>query len=204
MRTVTLIVSLFVTCLLNAAENNEMPNTLLSATQALSILSLETNNNLNGNFLQKKYFKILKKPFISSGKFSSVDQKFTWRTLTPVQSAIIFRENKLYIENANGELSEQDEAQDIGHILQQLLSGQFESLSDHFLITRTAGIESEHCLMLIPKDKTFAQVFKQIALCGQGQIDKITLFDPQTNYTVITLSYTDANDQSNAERHYSH
>ena len=206
MRIIALMASfLFLITLSTAkAELNEEPNTekganeFLSAEQAVNLLKLAPNLALSGQFIQKKYFKILKKPFISQGEFNVNDQQFTWRTLTPIKSAVIFKDNTLYLENAKGELSKQNKAQDIGYLMQQLLSGQFKQLSQHFSITATTYTgEPKPCLLLLATNNSFAQVFKQIRLCGEGNISTISLYDPQANATDIALSYEQAADITN-------
>ncbi|MGB1197792.1 MAG: LolA family protein [Thalassotalea sp.] len=186
------------------AELNEEPNAekganeFLSAEQAVNLLKLAPNLALSGQFIQKKHFKILKKPFISQGEFNVNDQQFTWRTLTPIKSAVIFKDNTLYLENAKGELSKQNKAQNIGYLMQQLLSGQFKQLSQYFSITATTYTdEQKPCLVLLATNNSFAQVFKQIRLCGEGNISTISLYDPQANATDITLSYEQAADITN-------
>lgn len=186
------------------AELNEEPNAekganeFLSAEQAVNLLKLAPNLALSGQFIQKKHFKILKKPFISQGEFNVNDQQFTWRTLTPIKSAVIFKDNTLYLENAKGELSKQNKAQNIGYLMQQLLSGQFKQLSQYFSITATTYTdEPKPCLVLLATNNSFAQVFKQIRLCGEGNISTISLYDPQANATDITLSYEQAADITN-------
>ena len=65
------------------AELNEEPNAekganeFLSAEQAVNLLKLAPNLALSGQFIQKKHFKILKKPFIYQGEFNVTDQQFT-------------------------------------------------------------------------------------------------------------------------------
>mgnify|MGYP000477650034 CR=1 FL=1 len=161
----------------------------ISAKAAVALLQLNTNTAFSGQFVQKKYFKILKKPFISKGEFNANEQQFVWRTLTPIKNAIIFRDETLYIENAQGELTQQDKAKDVGYLMQQLLSGQFAQLSEHFSLSQADNSNQQACLLLRATSKSFAQVVNKVKLCGQTRIANITLYDPQNNATDIALTY---------------
>lgn len=201
---ISLLLSLLMTIFINTALAQDSKQdiaakknikTELSTQQASNILLLTKNMQRQGQFTQHKYFKVLKKPFVSKGTFSVNQQDFLWQTLKPAKSAIIFEQGMLYIEEA-GVKKPMPHALGFSSIIRLLIAGDFNELADEFSFF-TANVAQ--CITLLPKDSDVSKVINSLTLCGAGQADKITLLDAQHNKTDIMLSYTRQSSKNSAE-----
>jgi outer membrane lipoprotein-sorting protein len=159
----------------------------LTAKQAQQILQMDHAElqTRTGTFEQKKYFKVLKKPFVSSGNFDIKAGYLNWQTLVPIQSGIIFDDGALYLINSKGEQKVAPKAEHFAHLLVALLQGDIDTLSRTFMFKQ----QSEKCISLSPKEQKIAQAISLINICSQGIQQQISLFDVQENRTDITLNY---------------
>ncbi|WP_199609014.1 LolA family protein [Flocculibacter collagenilyticus] len=174
----------------------------ISAAQASKKLALvNTTTASRGTFVQSKYFPILKKPIIASGEFYLTDTAFTWKTLQPVKSALIFKNNQLWEQVADGELSVVKNAANMTSILQNAISGNFIKLTKQFefyeiktpLDTDGKNTNEKNtddaCVVMLPLIESLKQGITQFVLCGKGQINTLSWTDPYNNRTDIQLSY---------------
>ena len=156
----------------------------ISAVEAKSLLKLGQMKEQQGQFTQRKYFKRLAKPFVSSGEYHIDAQGLRWQTLTPAKSAIVITEDTMLLENGSGQQTQLNQGEMYARLLKQLMLGEFEALSPYFSMKTTA---QSHCIVLLPTDESISQLMSEVKLCGQGQLDSLVLLDKQQNKTEITL-----------------
>ena len=141
--------------------------------------------NSSGEFIQHKYFKILKKPFISSGRFKNIDDTFEWVTLAPVQSALVFDGKTLWQQESDGQLKALLLAGHYIVVVEALVTGNIEKLGEFFIFEKH---EKSACLKLTPKDKQMALIAKTIDFCYENDDLKVQLNESDDNYTTIDIS----------------
>ncbi len=160
----------------------------ISAADARTLLAVNQITAQQGKFSQKKYFKRLAKPFVSSGEFNIDQQGLRWQTLKPVKSAIVITENTMLLENGAGEQTHINQGEMYARLLKQLMLGQFEALAPYFAMNTTS---QQHCILLEPTDDNLSQLMSSVTLCGQGRIATLELLDKHQNKTEIALHYDD-------------
>lgn len=181
MKNLVLFLWLFILSFTSQAEAE------LTAKQAQQILQMDHTElqTRAGTFEQKKYFKVLKRPFVSSGNFDIKAGYLNWQTVAPIQSGIIFDDGTLYLINSKGEQKVAPKAEHFAHLLVALLQGDIDTLSRTFIFNQ----QSEKCISLLPREQAIAQAISLITICSQGKQQQISLFDTQENRTDISLNY---------------
>jgi len=176
------------------ADNTVKPTTLadkvsLSVEQVEKRLQINPGSDVSqhGDFIQRKYFKVLKKPFLSSGSFEISNNQFIWKTSKPVESAIIFKNGELYFKDNSGSKKAPAQASTIAKLLQHLIAGNFTALKSSFLFYDDNN--TADCVTLKPKTSAMTAFIEQIILCGEKQVDEFVLFDKNMNRTEISISY---------------
>jgi len=179
------------------ADNTVIPTTLadkvsLSVEQVEKRLQLQQGDvdSQQGDFIQRKYFKVLKKPFLSSGSFEISNDEFIWKTTKPVESAIIFNNGELHFTDKSGSKKAPAQASTIAKLLQHLIAGNFTALTSSFLFYDDNN--TANCVTLKPKTSAMSTFIEQIILCGEKQVDEFVLFDKNMNRTEISISYNKA------------
>ena len=151
-------------------------------------LNIQPRENINqqGHFVQKKFFNVLKKPFVSSGYFQVSENLLLWQTIKPVSSSIEYRDQSLVITDAAGNTQVPPQAETIAKLMRYLISGNFQGLTNNFYFYDD---ESKSCVQLKPVNASMSQFIEKIRLCGNVQVKQFVLFDKSNNSTEISLSY---------------
>ncbi|WP_114325584.1 outer membrane lipoprotein carrier protein LolA [Candidatus Colwellia aromaticivorans] len=176
------------------ADNTVIPTTSADKV-SLSVEQVENRLQINqggfvsqqGDFIQRKYFKVLKKPFLSSGNFVISNDEFIWKTRKPVESAITFNNGELYFKDNSGSKKAPAQASTIAQLLQHLIAGNFTALTNSFAFYDDNN--TANCVTLKPKTSSMTAFIEQIILCGDKQVDEFVLFDKNMNRTEISISY---------------
>jgi len=197
--TALLLVIFYCTCATFSIKSAIADNSVMPATSAakvsLSVKQVENRlqteqgglNSQQGDFIQRKYFKVLKKPFLSSGSFEISKDEFIWKTRKPVESAIIFNNGELYFKDNSGSKKAPAQASTIAQLLQYLIAGNFTALTSSFVFYDDNN--TANCVTLKPKTSSMSAFIEQIILCGENQVDEFVLFDKNMNRTEISISY---------------
>lgn len=156
----------------------------LSIEEATNKLNLDSVQATEGHFTQRKYFAVLKQPFVTKGHYQLGTDSFLWQTTTPVQQSITLQDGKLYLSQANGTLQEQNQAMPYVQLIQYLLRGDLAALANRFMFTAS----DNDCLTLTPLDDDISALFTHFTVCGDGQVNSVSLVDTQHNKTEITLT----------------
>ncbi|MGB1199948.1 MAG: LolA family protein [Cognaticolwellia aestuarii] len=185
------LIALLITVLMPmAAMATQAPLSVEQVKQRLSlnVKQFASGDSVSGSFIQKKYFKVLKLPFKSNGEFTFSEQEFVWQTLVPVNSAIIFSDNKLQQQNAQGQVTELPNIDGLARLLPDLLQARFDNLAMRFSF---AEHNKANCVSLTPEDQNLKQAISNMSLCADnnGQVSNIELLDQNNNKTEIALSY---------------
>lgn len=157
-----------------------------------SSFRLPISNIAAGTFTQRKFFKVLKKPIISSGElyFDTHISGLVWQTKRPVESSLILKGKHLYQQNNQGQLSEIKAGANISRLLINVMSGKLQALEQLFDIKAVA---QQGCYELKPKTGELTQIFDLIAICNQPdnkQKSSLVLYEKQGNRTEIDIVIT--------------
>ena len=160
----------------------------ISVDEVTLKLNIQPTKNINqqGHFVQKKFFTVLNKPFVSSGNFQVSENLLLWQTIKPVTSLIEYREQSLVIKDAAGNSRVPPQAETIAKLMRYLISGDFQGLTNTF---HFYDDESKDCVQLKPVNASMSQFIEKIRLCGNVQVKQFVLFDKSNNSTEISLSY---------------
>ncbi len=156
----------------------------LSVEEATQRLQLDSVQAPQGHFIQRKYFAVLKQPFITKGHYQLGADSFLWQTTTPVQQRITLQDGKLFLSQADGTLQQQNQALPYVQLIQYLLRGDLAALANSFTFTAS----DDDCLILTPSSDDISALFSHFTVCGSGQVHSVTLVDTQRNKTEITLT----------------
>ena len=139
-----------------------------------------------GQFKQRKFFRVLKHPIVSSGELYFDQQLgFLWQTQQPITSAILFKNDTLYAQSGQGELTKINAGSALAKVMSKAISGDLAALNSEFTISQAM---SAACLSLVPRNQQQLKVIASIELCGNGQLESLSLFEASGNRTEITLS----------------
>jgi hypothetical protein len=175
MKRLTVILLVFFANFVNAQE--------ITAAQAAAQLNITAQAEAKGSFEQKKYFQLLKKPFVTTGQYEIDPTTFIWHTLHPIEQVIRYQDGNLQESNAQGEFISRPQALPYVALIKPILNGDFAALESQFTLVNDQG----SCIKLVPKQTQMAQLFASFSICGKDKIQKITLFDRQNNKTEIHL-----------------
>ncbi|OIQ47698.1 MAG: hypothetical protein BM565_05155 [Gammaproteobacteria bacterium MedPE] len=165
----------------------------LTPEQANEYLKIPDTFSTSGEFVQHKHFKILDKPFVSSGFFKNEGDTFEWTTLVPVTSALIFDGKTLWQQESDGQLKPLLLAGHYIVVVEALVTGDIKRLGDFF---RFETYQKTSCLKLLPKDKQMALIAKTIDFCYENSQLKVQLNESEGNYTTIDISLAAIDDKT--------
>ncbi len=183
-----LFISLFLTIAPQVGQSSEL--TFNSEIQTMDVAI--------GHFKQQKYFKVLKHPITSTGRFF-FDKKlgFIWQTNKPIYSAMLLKKGKLLSEDHLGNQEVIQGASALASVLVNVVSGDLDALYLQFDLRDN---NQKYCLLLVPTQEIFKRIFKEITLCGQHHIEQLTLYEHSGNYTKIDFSMSKVSELPEAIR----
>ncbi|WP_299081955.1 outer membrane lipoprotein carrier protein LolA [uncultured Paraglaciecola sp.] len=148
-------------------------------------LSLDASGDQQGQFIQQKHLKVLSQPFVTKGNYHYQQNiGLVWNTKLPLVSELKITSEGVSERQPDGNFKTLTNNAQFSELLLALFSGQQQSLQQQFTLT-----QQENTLTLIPKVQQISQIFERITLLLSEQgIQKITLYEPQGNYTTILLS----------------
>lgn len=164
------------------------------------LTSLRPMDLVQGSFLQKKYFKILKQPIKSSGLiFIDKQAGFVWQTRKPASSILILNKQGLYSGSTfDTKFTHVKGASDFSQILMDAITGNVAALTLSFSAQRTNDL---NCLKLIPINSQISTLFSSLRLCTKQQkIDQLTLIETTGNRTEIVFQLNEVNNLPKAIR----
>jgi len=118
-----------------------------------------------GQFQQRKYFKILKQPIRSSGElFLEQGLGFLWQTNKPVFDQLLLKKDGFYHFDGLNPIVKMKGADVLAQVIMKAMLGDINALSDEFLIDNES---SQTCLKLTPKEQGLSSIINVIELCHQ-------------------------------------
>ncbi len=140
-----------------------------------------------GRFVQSKSFANLPKPFTTRGYFLRQPGEFIWQTQQPVSQRMEIRDQRLFVEQGDGELVEQPLGASQVGLLEAMITADFLQLEAYFQLEIMPG---EKCVELTPIDKELSDVVQQATLCGEHHLERIVLEHQEQMRTTIDLEWT--------------
>lgn len=156
----------------------------LTAEQASEHLKIPDTLSSSGSFVQYKYFKVLKKPFVSEGRFIQHDNTFEWITNEPIHSSLVFDGMSLWQQSEGGKPKEILLAGHYISVIKALAVGNVLQLSEFF---KFEAHELSSCLLLTPKDKQMEMIASSVVFCYDKQLLKVRLNEVVGNHTEIII-----------------
>lgn len=132
------------------------------------------------SFQQQRFINGLPRPLTSRGELTIADDVIEWHTQQPVAQHLTI--------SATGIVdAQQDQAlrggEIIANILLAVLSGDVQSINQHFSIT-----VNNNCAQLTPRNSALSQFIAHMNTCGSPQLERIELHERNGNHSVITLT----------------
>ncbi len=156
----------------------------LSAAEAGQRMALIQKDRVSGKFTQHKHFKVLAKPFVSSGSFTLAEDELLWQTQKPVSSRITLQDGSLILEDSTGVKQPGDQAAQFVQLLHRAMRGDLAALDAHFQFSSEPRAD---CVKMTPTEDGIRKVFREITLCGKGDVSEVKLVDGSDNFTEIEL-----------------
>lgn len=173
-----------------------MSITTAAATPTLGDIAqrIEINDQIHGQFVQRKYLSILPNPLLSKGNFSfQPEVGLQWHTVQPLQSRLTFS-SKGILQEQNGQQvwlarSDQPGVAVIGQIMAAIFISDWGTLKDFFTIevSPNTALDPWH-VRLTPTQATLASVMTHIELQGDHQLRQMILFEHNGDRTEIDFS----------------
>ncbi len=153
-------------------------------------------DEVNGEFLQKKFLTGLKNPIVSKGEFNyTVQERLVWEVVHPFPSRLILTQNKI-IQSNKGSITfeidarKQPIARVISNIFFGVLAGDSDSFSGDFShsIQKIQGLWT---IQLIPKSESLSSLYREIQLTtNRGRIVVVALFERSGDKQVIEFKHS--------------
>lgn len=138
-------------------------------------------------FVQVKQLQGLPVPLTSRGYLQLEQDALLWHTTAPVDSKLLISSTGVsqwhqqqYVAIAGSEF--------VGQLMLAVLRQQHSFIAAHFALNK----ESDNCTGLQPLQAPLDKLFRQITLCGEHNLDTLTLTELNGNVTQITLEHTAA------------
>ncbi|QBL10691.1 outer membrane lipoprotein carrier protein LolA [Rheinheimera sp. D18] len=133
-------------------------------------------------FTQIKNLQGLPVPLSSSGYLDLAAQQMLWHTITPVDSKLLITtqgvsqwQQQEYVAITGSEF--------VGQLMLAVLQQNVEFIQQQFNL----ALDNAGCTLLQPKQAPLDQLFTQIILCGETELNSVTLQEQNGNSTIITL-----------------
>lgn len=155
---------------------------------------LRLNEDLHGEFVQRKYLSILPSPLQSRGNFAfHPDSGLVWETQQPLQSKLTFSAQGISQEQHGQQTwlarADQPGVAVIGQILTAMLTRDWETLTNYFSIEVVADSSAAQWhLLLTPTQATLSTVIQRIALSGDQHVRQMILFEQNNDRTEIDFT----------------
>lgn len=155
---------------------------------------LRLNEDLHGEFVQRKYLSILPSPLQSRGNFAfHPDSGLVWETQQPLQSKLTFSAQGISQEQHGQQTwlarADQPGVAVIGQILTAMLTRDWETLTNYFSIEVVADSSAAQWhLLLTPTQATLSTVIQRIALSGDQHLRQMILFEQNNDRTEIDFT----------------
>jgi hypothetical protein len=168
----------------------------LSAVEGLQQVAL-----IRGDFRQRKNLKILKRPFLSSGRFVFSKQNgLYWEIVEPLPNAYLISKKGMRPVSADTAV-ESPFADSIGRLFSSVLGADMKALQEHFdIYYRNAADHWQ--IGLKPSNRHIAAFISSIEITGDKYIDGIRIVETGGDTTDIAFSAVTEDLPAGAEAQY--
>lgn len=149
--------------------------------------------SLHGQFEQQKTIAVLPTPLVSSGRFAlEQGQSMVWELLAPVQQTIHLSPTGITLTTdgkaaeAVGRRMPKNGAETITRIFTAVISGQWETLREYFVI-EAKGDAGKWQLLLSPRSPNLAAYIRQIDIRGGEFTEQLHIAETNGDSTHIRL-----------------
>ncbi|PUA27671.1 MAG: hypothetical protein B0W54_14070 [Cellvibrio sp. 79] len=148
--------------------------------------------SLHGQFEQQKTIAVLPTPLDSNGRFTVEQGQFVvWELLQPVQQTIRLSPAGITLETDGkaeqiGASMPKNGAETVTRIFMAVISGQWQTLRDHFAIEAT-GDTGKWQLTLTPRSPALASYIRQITIRGGEFTEYLAIAETNGDNTSIRL-----------------
>lgn len=149
---------------------------------------------VRGSFSQEKTLKGFKQPLRSSGSFVVVqDQGIVWQVLQPFASTLRVTPERLQSLQADGRTGFELQAEQepglraINSMLFALMSGDVQTLVQHFEVQASSSNPAAWLLHLTPRDAVLRQWLTAVHLQGDTLVRRVQLVEAQGEESTIEL-----------------
>lgn len=178
-------------------------NTTMTAAEAKAFvakISSETKNikTLQSDFIQTKKMDFLDKNIVTQGKMSlKSPNMLSWKYTKPYQYSIIFKENKIFI-NDQGKKSSVDAKSKTFEKINKLIVGSSngQMFSDPEFVVRYSKNSNYNIATFIPKSAQLLKYIKQIELHfpkNQTTVSQVNMTEASGDTTNIAFKNTKIN-----------
>lgn len=163
-------------------------------SEADLVKQLQQPQSVQGNFIQHRYLKALKKPIEMQGQFTLLAQKgLLWQLEKPFNNNLRVTPNGIQQWNGTQWVNSGNVGQNeqIGLFL-GLLSGNIDGLKSQFDFA-LSGNANQWQLTLTPNSLLMQQIFTTIEISGDQTVKKLTLNEKQGDRTQIEFKQIQLN-----------
>lgn len=178
--------------------------------QALQQLStkMALSDSSRGQFEQVRWLRVLKQPLRSSGEFLyQRELGMLWQQQTPFGNLLLLKQGELIQQDSQGKLSVTKAdagpaavAEMLPRMMQSLLSGDIQALSQGFELYLLNGQAGHWQLGLKAKEQTMAALLPQMVLEGSQDLESLTLLAKNGDISQIFFSELDKSPLNDSER----
>ncbi len=202
------LVYVFLFSFLAANAQTRMSDAEAVALQKLVKEQALSTQTISSDFTQYKHMDFLSNDIESSGKLSfKAPDLVKWEYLKPFVYSVLFKDEKLYINNegdkSNVDLGSNKLFKQLGQLIADSIKGDmFDSHAFHIAYFKKEMGSEVH---FAPKDPNFLRHIKEFQLNfnPKGEVTEIKMVEPSEDYTRIVLSDRKTN-QSIADAVFDH
>ncbi|WP_247672657.1 outer membrane lipoprotein carrier protein LolA [Aquimarina sp. MMG016] len=198
MRRYTFILFLLVLGYIQAQETKLAPSEIDMVKNGVSASALNSKTIVN-TFTQLKHIDFLSNDIESKGDlYFKAPDVIKWSYTDPYEYSVIFKDKKLYINDA-GKKSDVNLASNkvfkkLNDLIARSVSG--DMLDDSQFTIEFYKKDNVYIAKLTPKDKTLSTMFKQIVLRFNKNdflVSSVKLIEPSDDYTLIKFENKSVN-----------
>lgn len=152
-----------------------------------------STKTITSDFVQYKHLDFLSNDIESTGKLAfKAPDKIKWEYVTPFTYAILFKNDKLFIDDAGNKSNMDLSSNKIFKQLSKLIAA---SISGDMFVDEEFDIayfkkEQQNLVHFLPKDPQFSEFIKafHITFSGSGEVMEVKMIEPSDDFTQIIFN----------------
>lgn len=171
------------------AQEIKMSETEIKVFKTEVMKSSANTQSLTSDFIQTKHMSFLSKPIESSGKLSfKKPGSVLWKYTKPFDYSVIFKDDKIYINDAGKKNSVNTGNSKMFDKLNKLIVGSIsgDMFDEKEFIISYHKISDKSLVRFVPKDAAMKRYLKQIELhFYENTVSEVKMIEPNDDYTRI-------------------